>query len=310
MLTYIIKNLKIKVVVVCIAILLWFFVETENNYKYKLDIPLKISNLSSEKIITNTIPENVTVTLWGRGRELLALMLNQKLYYNLDLTNEIATRTFKLEKKNVRFQRTSNIEIFNIVEPELIELKIDNLVYKKIAVKPDIEIKPLPGYTVVDGIQLSEDSVVVQGVQSALDSFDCVKTEQIIFNNVRRDINEKVKLRAPEVKNAWLTNTEIEIYVDIQKLLEKPLNEIPVKVLNKPNGIELTVIPSSLNLTLIGGVDLLLPMTSKDIHAYIDYNKIRGSKEKYYLAYIDKPNQVRIKEIKPKYFKVIVKKLH
>lgn len=310
MFNYITKNLKIKVVVICIAILLWFFVETENNYKYELNIPFRISNLSYDKYITNNIPDHVKVTLWGRGRELLALMLNPKLQYTLDLTNETTTHTYKLEKKNVRFPRISNIEILNIVEPESIEVKIQDLLQRKIIVKPDIEITPLAGYTIIDGIQLSVDSVFVEGVKSSLDSIDYIKTKQLIIKDIRRDINEKVKLRAPDVRNAWLTTEEIEVFVDVQKLLEKPLNEIPVKVLNKPSDIELTVIPSSLNLTLIGGVDLLLPMTSKDIHAYIDYNKVRGSKEKYYLAYIDKPEQVRIKDIRPKYFKVIVKKRH
>ncbi|MBD3289912.1 hypothetical protein GF337_13985 [candidate division KSB1 bacterium] len=308
MLNYITKNLKIKIVVVCIAVLLWFFVETENNYKYSMDIPLNISNLSSEKIITNDIPENVKVSLWGRGRELLALMLNPKLQYNLDLSNESGAGTFALEEQNVRFPRISNIEILNIIEPESIDIRIQNLIHKNVAVKADIDVFPLSGYTVVDGIQLSQDSVGVRGAKSALDSIDHVKIERMTFKNVRRDIHKKAKLLDPKVKNAWLEKEELEIFIDVQKLLEKPLNEIPVKVLNKPKGVELTIVPSSLNLTLIGGVDLLLPMTSKDIDAYIDYNKIRGSKEKYYLAYIDKPEHVRIKDIRPKHFKVIVKK--
>ena len=62
-------------------------------------------------------------------------------------------------------------------------------------------------------------------------------------------------------------------------------------------------------LTLIGGVDVLLPITNKDIFAYIDFNKVKNIRQEC-PAYIDKPDGIRIDKIEPKLFKVtIIKKL-
>ena len=69
------RHLKIRVVVVLLAIFIWFFVETEDNYKHSFEIPIYITNLQQGKIITNRIPNSAKVTFWGKGRELLALIL-------------------------------------------------------------------------------------------------------------------------------------------------------------------------------------------------------------------------------------------
>ena len=304
----ILKNYKIKIVVIIIAIFIWFFVETENNYKYSFEIPIQITNLSPGKIITNEKPNHVKATLWGKGRELLALILSRKLQYNFDLTNVNESRLFIFDKKNVRFPHASNIEILNIIEPDSVYLKIENLEHKKVPVKTEIRIIPIQGYIIVNGIQLQPDSVCLTGAKTGLDSVSYIRTEQLVYKEVKRDLKKKIKLINPEVKNVWPKQSELYFFADVQKILEKPIAEIPIKIVNKPSQVEVIVIPSSLNLTLIGGVDLLLPITNMDIPAYIDYLKVRDSKEKYHLAYINKPDGVRIKDIKPKRFKVIVKK--
>jgi len=301
--------LKIKIVVVIIAIFTWFFVEAENNYKYTFKIPIVYSNLASDKIIINKKPTFLKITLWGQGQELLSLVISRKFNYNFDLTHIDKTGTYALSAKNIRFPRVSDVEILNISEPDSIFLNIQDLVRKKIAVKPNVKINTVPGYTVVRGFQLTPDSVIVVGTRSALDSIPHIDTENQVYNKVKRDMKKKVDLITPTIKQLRLEQQEIYLFVDIQKLMEKPLTEVPVQITNKPDNTEVIVIPSSLDVILVGGVDLLLPVSKDDIFAYIDYYKIRDSKELYFLAYINKPEGVRIKDVKPKRFKVLVRRL-
>lgn len=303
----ILQNLQIKIVVIFIAILIWFFVKTENNFQYTFQIPVTISNLDKEKIIVTPIPSHVKVTLYGQGYELLALILNQKFRYNFDLTNENESRVYKLKKENV-FPRNSNIEIINIIDPDSAYIGIENLARKKVPIIPDIQVMTEIGYTIVKGIQLDSNYVSIEGAKSYLDSVFQIRTEHLIFKKVKRDLSKKAKLIDPPVKYVWLNRHDTHFMVDVQKILEKPLVEIPVQIINKPTNVELIVVPATLNLTLVGGVDILLPLTNKDIKAYIDYHKIRDSRERYYLAYIEKPELVRIKDVKPKYFRIIIKK--
>ncbi|MBN2013440.1 hypothetical protein JW960_29185 [candidate division KSB1 bacterium] len=291
------------------AIFIWFFVKTENNYKYAFRIPIQVSNLPNGKIITNDIPKQAKVTFWGKGRELLTLILNRKLYYNLDLVNIDDSQVFIPNIHNIRLPHESTIEILNILEPDSIYVEIADLEMRAIPVLPQISIETVSGYTIVNGVKLSQDSVHVVGPKKQLDSLKYIETEKLHFKNKKHDINKEVELVTPKIKYIKLLENSISFTVDIQKLMEKRLVEIPVEVINKPPNYSVTVIPSSLSLTLIGGVDVLLPLESKDIKAYIDYTKVYGSKNKEHLAYIEKINGVRFTDIKPKGFKIVVKKI-
>ena len=132
----ILENFKIKIVVIFIAIFLWFFVKTDNNYKHSFKIPATISNLGEGKIIVTKIPSYVKATLLGKGHQLLALFLNQKLKYNFDLINENQSKAFKINKNNI-FPRISNVEILKIVAPDSVYIGIENLRRKKVPIISD-----------------------------------------------------------------------------------------------------------------------------------------------------------------------------
>ena len=297
------KNYKIKVVVTLLAIFIWFFVKTENNYKYSFEVPIQISNLSQGKIITNDIPKFIKVTFWGKGRELISILLSHKIQYNIDLINVDNSIVIIPQIKNIRLPGKSNIEVLNILEPDSIYFKIEDLKSELVPIYPDIDINLADGYTIVNGIQMRTDSILIIGPKNYVDSVSYIKTEKLIYNDVKYDINRNVKLIKPVVDFIQFPKNNIFFFVDVQKLMEKNLSEIPITVINAPNGYNISVVPSSLKLTLVGGVDMLLPITKKDIVAYIDYNK------SHELAYIEKIENVRFQDIKPKHFKIVAKKI-
>lgn len=304
----ILKHIRTKIVVVILAFMVWFFVETANNYKYSFKIPMVINNLSSEEIIVNEIPKHVKITVWGKGNEIISMLLTKKFQYNLDLMNIHESKTFSLSPQNVRLPQASNLEVLNIVKPDSVYVKIEKRISKKIPIKPDVEITPYRGYTLVDEILLRPDSVTAIGAASMIDSIITLTTEKVILTKLKRDIKRSIKIKQPRLDKVQLVRDDVLLFADIQKLIEVSFSDIPVNVINKPDHVELTVIPSSLSLILIGGVDNILKIKNDDIWAYIDYNKVVTSQEEYHLAYIDKPEGVRIEDVKPKRFKIIIKK--
>ena len=114
----------------------------------------------------------------------------------------------------------------------------------------------------------------------------------------------------PDQKHINLSNNQTKLSANIQKLMEKPIIEIPVKVTNTPRNAKITVIPSTLSLILEGGTDLLLNVTNNDVTAYIDYKKVISSKEKKHPAYIQTPPGTRYRDVKPMLFKIVVERKH
>ena len=303
------KNLTTRLIVLFMAILVWFLVKTEDNYRYSFNIPIRVTNLGPNRVINNDIPNRIKITSWGKGRELLSLMLRKDIFYNLDVSKVQNSAKFALEKNKIKLMHESNIEVLNIVDPETIEVKITDLITKKIPIISEAEIQTLPGYTVVDEIVLKPDSVEIIGPEPIIAKIPAIRTQNKIFRNIKRNLERKIRLAAPGKKHVKLLANEVNLIVDIQKLMEKPLFEVLVKVINQSPNLKVTVIPSTLSLVLEGGTDLLLNVTKQDVEAYIDYQKVHASKNKNHLAYIETPKGIRYRDVKPKRFKVVVEKI-
>ena len=291
------------------AILVWFFVKTEDNYRYSFKIPLRVTNLGPNRIINHEVPKRIKITSWGKGRELLSLMLRKEMFYDLDVSRVKHSAMIALEKDDIKLTHESNIEILNIVDPDTIELKIIDLIKKKVPIISEAEIQTLPGYTVVDEVQLNPDSVEIIGPEPFIVKISTISTQNKIFRNVKRDLEKKIRLENPQKEQIRLFPAEVKIIANTQKLMEIQIFEVPVTVTNRPADLKVTVIPSTLSLVLEGGTDLLLNVTKQDIKAYIDYQKVHASKNKNHLAYIETPQGIRYRDVKPKRFKVVVEKI-
>jgi len=301
-------NFKYKLVVFLLSVLVWFFVKTEDNYKYTFHIPLRISNLGDNRVVQNRIPEQISVNLWGKGRTLLSFWLRNDMEYNLDLGNVVDSAQIILDKNSIRMLRESNIEVLNIVDPHKIVVKLDRLTQKPVPVISQCEIETLPGYAVVEKVKLMPDSAVIRGPVLAIQNIHSIFTEKKKFRKIKHDLEKRVKLLTPQGQYVTISPTEVKLIADVQKLMEKPLAEIPVGVINVPPGDTIIVIPSTLSLVLEGGSDQLLNVTKTDVRAYIDYEKVKHSHEKDHLAYIDPPPGIRYRDVHPTRFKIVIMK--
>lgn len=303
------SNIKIKLIVLFFAILVWFFVKTEENYNYSLMIPLRVINLESNKIIENKLPAKIKVTVWGKGRDLVSFFIRKDIFYSLDVSKIQGSATIPVAMNEIKLLRKNDLEILTIVEPQSLHVKLAELVTRRLPVVPQAEVRTLPGYMVVDSMTLIPDSVTIVGLKSEINSLQAIHTKKKVYRNIKRDIEKTLELQIPEKKHLRSLIREVKLIVDVQKLMEKPLAEIPVSVKNTPSDLKVTVIPSTLSLVLEGGIDVLLNVTKDDVSAYLDYQKIHSSKENSHLAYIEIPQGTRWRDLKPKRFTITVEKI-
>lgn len=306
--THIFSNLKYKITVFFLAVLVWFFVKTEDNYRYSTEVPLKIVNLSSERVITNEIPTEVTVTFWGKGRSLFSLAIQRDIIYVLDVAKVEDSAKIALDKNNILVLRKNDIEVLNVVNPKFVEVQVEPLLSKRVPVSSLCEIETIPGYVVIGDVVLDPDSVDVIAPEKTIKKIFSITTEKKIFKKVKSDLEEDVKLVLGEQPYVSIKQEKVFLKADVQKLMEKPFSEIPVELINYPSEDNVLVLPSTMSLVLEGGTDELLSVTKNDIKAYIDYTKIKYSHEKDHPAYIVTPAGTRYRDVKPTRFKIVVMK--
>ena len=303
------KRHKSHLAALLFSILIWFLVVTENYFESVIKVPIDITNLKSDTIVSSTIPKSAKVRFGARGRSLLRLLLFNEAKVVLDLKREIGKRIITLVSSDVVLRgASSDIDVVELVSPDTVSVTVESLVRKRVQIESQIKIKTFPGYTIAGSIKLSPDSVLLEGPKSLINNFEIVQTKPRIFMNVKHPLKEEVSLVLPDNPKVKFLSSKTIIYADIQKLMEKLLDGIPVEIKSIPRGMKAIVIPSHLALTIEGGVEVLTKVSRDNIVAYVDLKKEWTSSEKGHLAYIETPAGVRYRDVVPKYFKVVLEK--
>jgi YbbR domain-containing protein len=306
----ILTHIRTKIVVVFLAIFLWFYVVTEDDYTYTLNIPIQVVNVKAGKVIENDYPKNARVLFWGKGRQLLGLMLENDIEIVLNLKNVNRLLQTKLKKEHIHIPRHgTTVEPLKILSPDSVEIRLVNLIKKKIPILPDVTVFPIAGHTQVGEVALYPDSLWISGPVSQIDNIHSFQTERLELRNVKRRISKTILLKKIELPDDQISIDEVTMVVDVQKLMEKSISRVPVQVHNLPPNIRAMVIPAHLSLTLEGGVQVLGNLSEKNIVAYIDYRRKLKSTETGHPAIIQTPPGVAYRDANPKTFKLVIERI-
>lgn len=305
----ILSHLHTKIVVFLLAILVWFYVITEDEYAHIIDVPIELTNIRPDRIITNNYPTIAKVTLQGSGKQLLRLIIENGVKISLNLKEKRYNFKTKLKLTDVQIpQHSLGIKVLRIENPDTIEIRLTKIKKKCIKIEPDITIIPEAGYTKVGEICLTPDSITISGPVNEVDLINSILTEHLEIRNIRRDYSQEIGLTNPSSPLISLQNKEVNIKIHIQKLMEKEISRVPVHVYNLPEGMRAVVIPPYLNLTLEGGVQILASVSESNIVAYIDYARKKKENEIGHPAIIKTPPEVMYRDVNPKTFKLLLEK--
>lgn len=302
------NHFRTKIVIVFLAIFLWFYVVTEEDYTYALNIPIRIINIKTGKVIENDYPKSAKVLFWGKGRQLLGLLIENDIEIILNLKNVNHLQT-KLKKEHIYIPRHNlAVEPLKIVTPDSIEIRLINLIKKKVPIIPDVTILPVAGHTQVGDVKLFPDSLWISGPVSRVEKIHSVSTEHLDLRDVKRGITQIVGLKKTDLPSEDISVEKVSLTVDVQKLMEKTIQRVPVQVYNLPAGTQAMVIPPHLSLTLEGGVQVLANLTEKDIVAYIDYRRKLTPAQSGHPAIIQTPAGVAYRDVNPQTFRLVIER--
>lgn len=174
------RSLGLKVLALFLACVVWFIVSAprrERATERAFAAPLSIASLPRDLVITNQIPDTVSVRLRGRVSDLRALSSQ-----NLEVTVDVswvqageATITLRPQAINV----PADVDVVSI-EPNKLRFHVEPLRQKVVHVRALLVGNPPAGYRVGDP-SLVPDQALVSGPASQIKNLADVATERIIM---------------------------------------------------------------------------------------------------------------------------------
>ena len=307
-----IKNIRLNVKPIlgsiAVALVLWFMVTTDRTYSYQISVPIDLVRLAESKTLMAPIPDHALNEVQGSGRSLIAAWFYE-VAFRLELP-EVRKSTTLILKDHLNLldlPSTFGIEVLEIIEPKEIEIKIDDMVIKRIAVSLAGIVEPEDGYT-LSGYNFSMDSIIVSGPKAKLDNLSTIATRPVEHYDNKFSFSEKVELINPEPGIVEIEPGVVEINYDIQRLVERIVYNIPIRIKNIPANLIVAAVPPELALKVKGGERIIADLGPEDINAEIDYLHNYQPDREQYAASISTPDDISWIESIPKTFTLQVRR--
>ena len=309
MVNWLTKNWGLKLVSLLLAIALWYYAVGEESIEVTRIVPLKIIVKNQQMSILKTSAQAVQVRFVA-PRALLSDLTREGIYAVHEIGRDVKKSgdySFRMEPGEIKIQNPQ-IRITKI-EPETIQVALDELIAQKLPVKPHFSGEPAFGYKVEESqIELSPNAVMVEGPKRQFQKIDSIKTEKIDLVGRVRSLRRTVTLDLPE-NLKLLSEPYIDVYVPIFEASdEKTLGNIPVKLVTGPSGDrKAEVEPPALSLVLRGSQKRFEMLKAGDVLVFVDISSL--SRGEYTLPVkVVLPEGVTLKDDKPLTVKITLKK--
>lgn len=301
-------NWGLKLVSFFLAVGLWYYATGEEGIEVTRFIPVEIRVENPKMSLLKTSARSVQVTFMA-PRALLSDLTSEaiKAVHKIEAKiNKAGDYSFRLEPGEIEL-RTPQIRVVKI-DPDVIQVTLDELIVQKLAVKPRFLGEPAFGYKVnQEHIQLNPNAVLVEGPKAQLEKLDSVQTEKVDLVGRVRSFRRTLSLELPPNLKA-VSEDLIDVYIPIQESYEeKSVEGIAVKTLGEAGKEKTTIQPSLVDLVLRGPKKQFEGLTASNITAYVETAGLAEGEHSLPLKVI-LPDGVSQKENEPILIKVKIEK--
>ena len=303
-----------------LAIFLWLFVVSNNNYSTIINIPIEVRNLNErKKAYKKEIPQIAKVRFKGKGRSIIkSLILKDfvkdfKLVIDLDRISEeynfFLNDYYNRYPQKVSIPSTFELQYVEVIYPDSIHISLDEYMVKNVPVKSNIVINPSPGYIKIGKPILDSSLVTIAGAKNALQSIEYIYTTNDTFNNIDMPINAQVSLETINNTLIEYSFLKLSYFQDIQPISERIISGVPVTIKNNLKGLVVRKNPSTVSLTIVGGLDYISEIQPTDISVTIDFTYQWSPKMQFYEPRVVVPDEILSwKDLTPRNIELAVAK--
>ena len=303
-----------------LAIFLWLFVVSNNNYSTIINIPIEVRNLNErKKAYKKEIPQIAKVRFKGKGRSIIkSLILKDfvkdfKLVIDLDRISEeynfFLNDYYNRYPQKVSIPSTFELQYVEVIYPDSIHISLDEYMVKNVPVKSNIVINPSPGYIKIGKPILDSSLVTIAGAKNAVQSIEYIYTTNDTFNNIDMPINAQVSLETINNTLIEYSFLNLSYFQDIQPISERIISGVPVTIKNNLKGLVVRKNPSTVSLTIVGGLDYISEIQPTDISVTIDFTYQWSPKLQFYEPRVVVPDEILSwKDLTPRNIELAVAK--
>lgn len=257
----------------------WLFLTLNESYEKELHIPVTITNVPKNVVLTSDETDTVRMTIRDKGFTLATylygnalphLYVDYKTYARNNGTGIVPASDLQ---KLARQQLATGSKI-TAVKNEKLEFYYNFGDKKRVPIRWSGRVIPEQLYF-ISHVEYSPDSVTVYASKEKLDSITVIYTEQLNYANFRDTLMVSCHLAKNKGIKTVPEEVKVGFYTDV--LTEESMEGVPIKGINMPKGKVLRTFPAKTTVSFVTGASVFRSLKPEDFLVVADYNELKDS---------------------------------
>ena len=254
----------------------WLLMTLNETYEKEIAVPVHITDVPTDIMLTNDEADTVKVTIRDRGILLVPYLYGDKLqrisvsFKTYDQGNGTGSVPGSDLTKVIKQHLAASSKISSI-KPEKLTYYYTTGVGKRVPIRWKGRVIPEELYF-LSHVSYSPDSVTVYASEERLDSIHMAYMEQLNYVGFRDTLSVDCQLRKMEGVKIVPDRVNVTFYTDV--LTEESIDDIPVLCVNLPKGKVLRTFPAKVSVKFVTGVNVYRTLSPSDFVVIADYNEI------------------------------------
>ncbi len=302
------KKTHVVIASLILSILVWLTVSMNNEYSVTIRVPFKVNNLPEGIALASPVPYSILVRVRGTGWQLASAYLSTTSAVNIDASS-LEKRNTILTSRELGYSLNlgSSAEVMSLT-PDTVTIMLDTVASKSLPIIPRIQVLLRNGFMIVGKPEVTPDSTTITGAQTLLDRIDTWYTEPKRFRNVMNEVDTKLYLSDSLKELVRLSTQEVDLKIDVEQITENTYRNVPVKILNNNDSVQILLLPPTVDVTIRGGINTMSEITSDSLHASVNYNSLIYSTSSHVHPDIEIPPTMQVIAIQPDSIEFVIRK--
>ena len=300
-------NLWLKLGAILLACLLWLHASTDKLYEYTYNYNLKMVNLSPELIPAEPLPASVQVKIYGKGKELLKLLLSKERTLKIDAQRFSAGEfELPLRKEMISVPEGLNLSVIEISSPKALMINLQKIEEKKVPIISQLRFFPQEGYFQKGKVKFAPQEIKLTGPAENVEKTSYILSREKEFQDLKKSLSGTIDLVPPPVFNVRFSPQIVDFSVEIKKGEKKLLEDLPVKLINLTPGRKALLDPRTINLEIQGEKETLDELNPERIKISLDCSNLKKGETKL-SPQIELPEDLLLIRAEPDSFTIEIK---
>lgn len=251
------RDLLVFLFFVGMSAIFWYVQELGEEFNTEVSIPLHLTNVPEGVLITTDLPKEVTLTVHGKGTDLLPLIIKNRLdtlalnFRNFDNNETTGKATILLTQLQRMLKRPAlNDVTITGMTPDTLFFHFNRGLHKRLPVCFQGTMEASRQYAIASH-RFQPDSVDVYAPLAVLDTMTAVFTTKTHLSNQSKSARRRVALmNIPGVK---YVPEKVQLYTEVDVLTRQSL-EVPIIGLNFPADKALRTFPSTVRVNYLATI--------------------------------------------------------